>query len=406
MNLEQFNYLNNNLHIEDVDLVDLASNIETPFYVYSSKTIKDNCKSYLKNLSTNDLVCYAVKANSNLSILSLIKDEGLGFDVVSGGELKRVLQIGADPRRIVFSGVGKSKSELILACEANIFSINVESEYELNILEEINKKPRISFRINPDIAAESHPYIETGKADCKFGISEDEALLLAKKYSPDNLNLVGVSAHIGSQITNTELLIDSYIKLENLADQLCSMGYQIDHIDIGGGLAVDYELEKTFEPEELIKRIKSVSSKYNLTLEPGRSIVAQSGALVTKVLGIKENGSQRFVIADAGMNDLMRPSLYKARHKIENLVNSQTKKELYSVVGPVCETADSFGSDFEINAKAGDYLAIYSSGAYGSSMGSNYNSRLKPAEILIEGSHHKVIRKLESFKDLIKEEEI
>ena len=406
MNLKHFNFNEGVLHSEDTSLLELSDSLETPFYVYSAETIRENCRSYKAGLSSSDLACYAVKANSNLSILSLIKDEGLGFDVVSGGELKRVLKIGADPKKIVFSGVGKSKEELRLACDHEIFSINVESEYELELLEQLNKTPRISFRINPDIAAESHPYIETGKADCKFGISEEEALSLAKKYGTEKINLVGVSAHIGSQITNTDLLVEAYEKLENLADQLVSLGFEIDHIDVGGGLAIDYELEKNFSPDELIKKLKKFSSKYNLTLEPGRSIVAQAGILITKVLGIKENGSQKFLIVDAGMNDLMRPSLYSARHKIENLVESSEKIDLYSVVGPVCETADSFGSDFEVSANAGDYLVVYSAGAYGSSMGSNYNTRLKPAEILVDQKSHKVIRKAETFDDLIKEEEL
>ena len=229
---------------------------------------------------------------------------------------------------------------------------------------------------------------------------------MAKKYGTEKINLVGVSAHIGSQITNTDLLVEAYEKLENLADQLVSLGFEIDHIDVGGGLAIDYELEKNFSPDELIKKLKKFSSKYNLPLEPGRSIVAQAGVLITKVLGIKENGSQKFLIVDAGMNDLMRPSLYSARHKIENLVESSEKKDLYSIVGPVCETADSFGSDFEVSANAGDYLVVYSAGAYGSSMGSNYNTRLKPAEILVDQKSHKVIRKAETFDDLIKEEEL
>lgn len=406
MNLKHFNFNDGILYAESINLLNLAKSLETPFYVYSAETIKENCRSYKKGLSPSDLACYAIKANSNLSILSLIKDEGLGFDVVSGGELKRVLKIGADPNKIVFSGVGKTRDELRLACDHEIFSINVESEYELVLLEELKKKPRISFRINPDIAAESHPYIETGKADCKFGISEEEALTLANKYGVEKINLVGVSAHIGSQITNTELLIEAYEKLEKLADQLVSLGFKIDHIDVGGGLAIDYELKKSFSPDELIKKLKNFSSKYNLTLEPGRSIVAQAGVLITKVLGIKENGSQKFLIVDAGMNDLMRPSLYKARHKIDNLMESSEDKDLYSVVGPVCETADSFGADFKVSATVGDYLVIYSAGAYGSSMGSNYNSRLKPAEILINRENYKVIRKTEVFDDLIKEEEV
>ena len=259
MNLKNFNFNEGVLYSEDTNLLELSDSLETPFYVYSAETIRENCRSYKTGLSSSDLACYAVKANSNLSILSLIKDEGLGFDVVSGGELQRVLKIGADPKKIVFSGVGKSKEELKLACDHEIFSINVESEYELELLEQLNQTPRISFRINPDIAAESHPYIETGKADCKFGISEEDALTLAKKYGTEKINLVGVSAHIGSQITNTDLLVEAYEKLENLAGQLVSLGFEIDHIDVGGGLAIDYELEKNFSPDELIKKLKKLN---------------------------------------------------------------------------------------------------------------------------------------------------
>ncbi len=333
-------------------------------------------------------------------------DKGLGFDVVSGGELQKVIKAGANPRKIVFSGVGKTKEELKLAADLDIYSINVESAFELKNIIDLNKNPRISFRINPDMKGDTHPYIETGKADCKFGMSEEEALLLAKQFSNEQMNLVGLTAHIGSQITDTELYLELLAKLQSLAGEMEALGHPIDHLDVGGGLAIDYEIKTNFDPSELVKKIKSKTEKYDLLLEPGRSIIAQAGVLVTKVIGVKENGQRKFLVVDAGMNDLMRPSLYNARHKIENILCSENEDDIYSVVGPVCETADSFGDNFSISAKEADHLVIYSAGAYGSSMSSNYNLRLKPAEILVSGTNFSEIRKAESFEDTLQLEDI
>ena len=242
MRPNNFNFKNGILNVEDMSLNDVLANFSTPFYIYTKASILESCEAYLSNIESTDLVCFAVKANSNLQLLKILAEAGLGFDVVSGGELSRVIKIGADPKKIVFSGVGKTKAELAKAAELEIFSINVESSYELENIIELEKNPRVSFRINPDMSGDTHPYIETGKADCKFGISEVEAISLAKKYSPEEINLVGITAHIGSQITNTDLFLELLEKLKSLASQFEAYGHSIDHVDVGGGLAIDYKM--------------------------------------------------------------------------------------------------------------------------------------------------------------------
>ena len=406
MRPDNFTFKEGKLFLEGISIEEITREIPTPFYLYSKASLDASCEAYMSNMASSDLVCYSVKANNNLNILRSFVDKGLGFDVVSGGELQKVIKAGANPRKIVFSGVGKTKEELKLAADLDIYSINVESAFELKNIIDLNKNPRISFRINPDMKGDTHPYIETGKADCKFGMSEEEALLLAKQFSNEQMNLVGLTAHIGSQITDTGLYLELLAKLQSLAGEMEALGHPIDHLDVGGGLAIDYEIKTNFDPSELVKKIKSKTEKYDLLLEPGRSIIAQAGVLVTKVIGVKENGQRKFLVVDAGMNDLMRPSLYNARHKIENILYSENEDDTYSVVGPVCETADSFGDDFSISAKEADYLVIYSAGAYGSSMSSNYNLRLKPAEILVSGTNFSEIRKAESFEDTLQLEDI
>ena len=406
MRPDNFTFKEGKLFLEGISIEEITREIPTPFYLYSKASLDASCEAYMSNMASSDLVCYSVKANNNLNILRSFVDKGLGFDVVSGGELQKVIKAGANPRKIVFSGVGKTKEELKLAADLDIYSINVESAFELKNIIDLNKNPRISFRINPDMKGDTHPYIETGKADCKFGMSEEEALLLAKQFSNEQINLVGLTAHIGSQITDTGLYLELLAKLQSLAGEMEALGHPIDHLDVGGGLAIDYEIKTNFDPSELVKKIKSKTKKYDLLLEPGRSIIAQAGVLVTKVIGVKENGQRKFLVVDAGMNDLMRPSLYNARHKIENILCSENKDDIYSVVGPVCETADSFGDDFSISAKEADHLVIYSAGAYGSSMSSNYNLRLKPAEILVSGTNFSEIRKAESFEDTLQLEDI
>lgn len=406
MRPDNFTFKEGKLFLEGISIEEITREISTPFYLYSKASLDASCEAYMSNMASSDLVCYSVKANNNLNILRSFVDKGLGFDVVSGGELQKVIKAGANPRKIVFSGVGKTKEELKLAADLDIYSINVESAFELKNIIDLNKNPRISFRINPDMKGDTHPYIETGKADCKFGMSEEEALLLAKQFSNEQMNLVGLTAHIGSQITDTGLYLELLAKLQSLAGEMEALGHPIDHLDVGGGLAIDYEIKTNFDPSELVKKIKSKTEKYDLLLEPGRSIIAQAGVLVTKVIGVKENGQRKFLVVDAGMNDLMRPSLYNARHKIENILCSENEDDIYSVVGPVCETADSFGDDFSISAKEADHLVIYSAGAYGSSMSSNYNLRLKPAEILVSGTNFSEIRKAESFEDTLQLEDI
>ena len=394
------------LWIENLELSEICKEVQTPFYIYSQASIEAAANSYLKNAGNTDLICYSVKANSNINLLKILAQLGMGFDVVSVGELKRALKAGATANKIVFSGVGKSAADLAFAADQKIYSINIESHQEIELLKNLPNNPRISLRINPDMAANTHPYIETGKSDCKFGISETEALEIAKTYSPQEINLVGISAHIGSQITDVSLFLELAEKLKNLAAQLKNLGHKIDHLDVGGGLAIDYQLEKQYDPAQLVKDLKSSITDYDLLMEPGRSIVAQSGAVVTSVITKKTNGQRDFLVVDVGMNDLMRPALYSARHAIEEIKNSDNASKEYEVVGPVCETADSFGAGHLLNADAGDQLIIYSTGAYGSSMGSNYNSRPKPAEILVSKDKYTVIRKAESFEDLIKLEEI
>ena len=406
MRPDNFTFKEGKLFLEGISIEEITRKIPTPFYLYSKASLDASCEAYMSNMASSDLVCYSVKANNNLNILRSFVDKGLGFDVVSGGELQKVIKAGANPRKIVFSGVGKTKEELKLAADLDIYSINVESAFELKNIIDLNKNPRISFRINPDMKGDTHPYIETGKADCKFGMSEEEALLLAKQFSNEQMNLVGLTAHIGSQITDTGLYLELLAKLQSLAGEMEALGHPIDHLDVGGGLAIDYEIKTNFDPSELVKKIKSKTEKYDLLLEPGRSIIAQAGVLVTKVIGVKENGQRKFLVVDAGMNDLMRPSLYNARHKIENILSSENEDDIYSIVGPVCETADSFGDDFSISAKEADHLVIYSAGAYGSSMSSNYNLRLKPAEILVSGTNFSEIRKAESFEDTLQLEDI
>ena len=402
-------YFSNNsesLCIENLELSEICKDVQTPFYIYSQASIEAAANSYLKNAGNTDLICYSVKANSNINLLKILAQLGMGFDVVSVGELKRALKAGATANKIVFSGVGKSAADLAFAAEQKIYSINIESHQEIELIKNLPNNPRISLRINPDMAANTHPYIETGKSDCKFGISETEALEIAKTYSPKEINLVGISAHIGSQITDVSLFLELAEKLKNLATHLKNLGHKIDHLDVGGGLAIDYQLEKQYDPAQLVKDLKSSITDYDLLMEPGRSIVAQSGAVVTSVITKKTNGQRDFLVVDVGMNDLMRPALYSARHVIEEVKNSDNASTEYEVVGPVCETADSFGAGHLLNSDAGDQLIIYSTGAYGSSMGSNYNSRPKPAEILVSKDKYTVIRKAESFEDLIKLEEI
>jgi diaminopimelate decarboxylase len=404
--MNNFEYISGNLFCEGVDLLAVANEYGTPAYVYSKDAIIKNAKSYVDSFTNStSLACFAVKSLSNLSILKIIKDSGCGFDIVSGGELQRVLSVGADPQKIIFSGVGKSEEEIKEAIENKILSFNVESVSELykieNIAKELDAIASISIRINPDIDSGGHDYITTGRKGDKFGISSTEDILSLCKHasSSSNLKLVGLACHIGSQIMSLDGYEKSANKIFELADKLLELGISLEFLDMGGGLGVSYEDENPPSPKELIALLENKFLERNerLILEPGRSISANTGVLLTKVEFIKEN----FLIVDAAMNDLLRPALYKAVHTISNLKGDQKNLKRWNVVGPVCESSDFLGKNVELEAVEGDILAIRNVGAYGFVMASNYNSRLRPCEILIDGDKTKIVRKRESMDDLL-----
>ena len=404
--MNNFEYISGNLFCEGVDLLAVANEYGTPAYVYSKDAIIKNAKSYVDSFTNStSLACFAVKSLSNLSILKIIKDSGCGFDIVSGGELQRVLSVGADPQKIIFSGVGKSEEEIKEAIENKILSFNVESVSELykieNIAKELDAIASISIRINPDIDSGGHDYITTGRKGDKFGISSTEDILSLCKHASfsSNLKLVGLACHIGSQIMSLDGYEKSANKVFELADKLLELGISLEFLDMGGGLGVSYENENPPSPKELIALLENKFLERNerLILEPGRSISANTGVLLTKVEFTKEN----FLIVDAAMNDLLRPALYKAVHTISNLKGDQKNLKRWNVVGPVCESSDFLGKNVELEAVEGDILAIRNVGAYGFVMASNYNSRLRPCEILIDGDKTKIVRKRESMDDLL-----
>lgn len=412
--MDYFNYNNTTLYAEDVSVKDIVDNFNTPCYVYSKKTILRHFKAFDDALATQPhLICYAVKANSNLSILKLLADAGAGFDVVSKGELQRVLHIGADPNKIVFSGVGKTIEEIEFAIEKKIHCINVESIPELERIQQIsqqhNVRTPVSLRINPNIDPKTHPYISTGLKENKFGIAFEEAIKIYKEHHHyPHLNFIGIDCHIGSQITQLAPFIEALDKLLSLADELNQhAGLNIEHLDLGGGLGVPYNGETPPEPHELATALKNklASRQYKIILEPGRAIMANAGILLTKVEYIKKHHDKNFIIVDAAMNDLLRPALYQAFHNIIPAeINHECPKLTGDVVGGVCETGDFLGQDRTLAVQAGDVLAIRSCGAYGASMSSNYNSRPKLAEIMIDGNLMKLIQRRESFEDMIKNE--
>ena len=406
------NRKNGELYLDDISLSDLAISYGTPSYVYSSSLIRNNFLEYKDSIRTDDKVCFAVKSNSNTNILKLLSSMGSGFDVVSGNELKRCLVAGADPKNIVFSGVGKTKEEIKLALEKGIFSINIESESELErviqVVEETNKKANCAIRINPDISAESHPYIETGLRSSKFGVTKKIALTMSRRIQEiENVNLIGLACHIGSQITKPELILDSLEHLINLAKEINKESKDISFLDIGGGLGITYKDEERANTKDIINRVidRIKHLDFVLVVEPGRSIIGNAGILLSQVEYIKETETTNFAIVDAGMNDLMRPSLYSSWHDVTAVKQTDTQEKTYEIVGPVCESADSLAKDRILKIKEGSIVAIHDVGAYGYTMASNYNSRLKPPEILVDGSKVSLIKKRESFEELISLEE-
>ncbi len=412
--MDHFSYQNQTLHAEDVSVKDLASQYGTPLYIYSRATLERHWKAFDEALGDHPhLICYAVKANSNIGVLSVLAKLGSGFDIVSGGELARVKAAGGDMSKVVFSGVGKTPEEIEFALEEGIHCFNVESEPELHRINEVagkvGKQAPISLRINPDVDAKTHPYISTGLKANKFGIARERAIAVYElANSLPNLNVVGMDCHIGSQLTETGPFVDALERLLVLIDELASKGIHIKHLDVGGGLGVTYRDETPPHPREYAAAIaEKMKGRENLTLimEPGRAIAANAGIMVTKVEFVKSGEEKSFAIVDAAMNDLLRPALYSAWQKIIPVKEETTATpRIYDVVGPVCETGDFIGKDRELAIEPTDLLAVRSAGAYGFVMASNYNSRCRPAELMVDGSDVHVVRERENLKDLWKGE--
>ncbi len=406
--MEGFNEKEGQLYVDDLPVSEIANNYSTPAFIYSASEIRNNFNKYTGALRKGDLICYAVKANSNIHILKELVDLGSGFDVVSGNELKRCIQAGADPKKIVFSGVAKSSEDLELAINEGIFSINIESEDEFdrvcNISQNLNKEVQCAIRINPDIPTGSHKYIETGLKTSKFGVGSETLQNISSKAKDKPLiKISGIACHIGSQISDNSLIIKSLEHLLDAKKLLIKDEHKLEFLDIGGGLGITYKEETPGNPESLILEILNKISELNLNiiLEPGRSITGTAGILVTKVEYLKLTEHKNFAIIDAGMNDLMRPALYDAWHTVKEVKKRDLDKKIYELVGPVCESSDVLAKERELSISQGDFIALMDAGAYGSVMSSNYNSRLKVPEILVNGSSAKLIKRRESFEDLI-----
>lgn len=408
--MDYFNYQEDSqLWAEGIKVTQLAEEFGTPLYVYSRATLERHWKAFDNAIADHPhLICYAVKSNSNLGVLNTMARLGSGFDIVSGGELERVIAAGGDPTKVVFSGVGKTEAEIKRALELKIKCFNVESEPELERLNQVAKSmgvlAPISLRINPDVDAKTHPYISTGLRDNKFGIAYDRAPAVYRlANSLENLEVKGIDCHIGSQLTTIEPFIDAIDRLLVLIDTLKAEGIHIRHLDMGGGLGVIYNEELPPQPTEYSTALLSRLEQYQnleLIFEPGRAISANAGILVTKVEFLKQTEFKNFAIVDAAMNDLMRPALYQAWQKIIPVIPRQGKALVYDVVGPVCETGDFLGKDRELTIEAGDLLVVRSAGAYGFSMSSNYNTRPRTAEIMVDGDKAYVVRQRETVSDL------
>jgi len=413
--MSQFKYKAQHLYAEGVSLKNIASTFGTPAYVYSQKTIEENWHNFantFKKQGKPHKIFYAVKANSNISILRLLATMGAGFDTVSGGEIQRALAAGASPQDLVFSGVGKSAAELRMAINLGIHSINVESQAELlrvqSIAQELNKIANIAIRINPDISANSHPYISTGGKENKFGIDHTSALdIYTLAASLKNLNVSGISCHIGSQIITLDPFISVIQELLKIIQALSKNNIHLKYINVGGGLGVCYKDEIPPTANQYVDAILTglKDCPLEVHIEPGRSIVADAGILLTKVEYLKMTDADNFAITDAGMNDLIRPALYDSYHGIQQVyLNHEIPQNKYSVVGPVCESSDFFAKDRALNIEAGDLLAVMTCGAYGFSMSSNYNTRPRCAEILVNGDQSYLIRKRETIEQLLENE--
>lgn len=401
--------MTNSLKCEQVPYSVLAAQYGTPLYVYSQKAMTDAFNLYQQAFAdTKFLICYSVKANGNLSILRYFASLGCGFDIVSGGELERVLLAGGAADKVIFSGVGKSSAEIEFALKNNIRCFNVESLAELerinSIAQRMNKIAPVSLRINPDVDAHTHPYISTGLKANKFGIASQDALAAYQLAATlPHLKITGIDCHIGSQLTDLSPLIEALQRLLVLVDKLDELGIQIEHIDLGGGIGIVYQNENVPDLNAYAAAVSKLLSGRNLPLilEPGRSLIGNTCSLLTTVEYIKQGEEKNFVIVDAAMNDLIRPSLYQAYHNIINASPTTADKFVADVVGPICETGDFLAKDRTIAAKAGDLLLIQSAGAYASSMASNYNTRCRAAEVLVNGTEHHLIRERETIDSLL-----
>ena len=408
--MDYFNYRENGqLFAEECNLSELAAEHGTPLYVYSRATIERHWHAFDKAAGdVPHLICYAVKANSNLAVLNLLARLGSGFDIVSGGELARVIAAGGDPAKVVFSGVAKTEAEMQEALRQEILCFNLESEPELERLNrvagEMGKVARISVRVNPDIDAGTHPYISTGLKENKFGVPIERALLLYRRAAQlPNIEIVGIDCHIGSQLTELEPFLEAMDRLLALIDRLASEGIHVHHLDVGGGLGVNYSDENPPHPEQYAAALKAKLADRDLQLifEPGRAIVANAGVLLTRAEYLKEGEDRHFAIVDAAMNDLIRPSLYGAwMNIIPADRNLERPARRYDVVGPVCETGDFLGKDRELGLAPGDLLVVRSAGAYGFAMSSNYNTRPRAAEVLVDGADAHLVRQREPLAEL------
>jgi diaminopimelate decarboxylase len=410
-----FNYRKGELYAEDVPVRDIVAEFGSPVYIYSSKTLLRHLQAYKDAFGgMRNIICFALKANSNAAIVKLFAKHGAGADVVSGGELFRAMRAGIPAGKIVYAGVGKTEDEIRYALRSKILMFNVESEDELVEIDRIaglmRLKAPVALRINPDIDPQTHPYISTGMKKHKFGIPIDSAVAhyrLAGKLK--NITVTGVQYHIGSQLTKISPFVDSLKRVLLLTDELAKIGIKISHLDIGGGLGINYLEENPPEPGDLALKILPLLKGRDITLvlEPGRSLVGNAGILVTKVLYLKEGEKKNFVIVDAGMNDLMRPSLYDAYHHIQPVLKGRRQNFVADVVGPICESGDFLARDRELpKVRQGEYLAVMSAGAYGYSMSSTYNSRPRVAEVMVNGGEFALARKRETYNDLIRGEMI
>jgi diaminopimelate decarboxylase len=418
--MNHFEYKNGELFAEEVAVKRIAREVGTPAYIYSLATLRRHYRVFDQAFAkVPHLVCFSVKSNSNLAVLKTFANEGSGFDIVSGGELFRALKSGGDPRKIVFSGVGKKKEEIEYALNAGILMFNVESEQELDFIDNVSrglgKRAPISLRVNPDVDPKTHPYISTGMKKSKFGIEiKRSAELYKKALALKNLEVIGVDCHIGSQLTSVGPFVDALARVREYLDRvlvgyLRKEGANIRYLDLGGGLGIQYKDEAPPSPEEyaaaLIQGLEGLD--VTLILEPGRVIVGNAGILVTEVLYLKETEEKKFVVVDGGMNDLIRPALYGSYQAIRPVAEKKAETIVADVVGPICESGDFFAKDREIpRPEPGDLLAVMSAGAYGFTMASNYNSHPRPPEVLVDGDKFYVVRRRESLEDLISGETI